>query len=94
MFMSTLEPVEKRPAVRGGSASPRIAISYLPFKIAAMIRPKGPRIAPQSAFATIDEEPDDAEDDGACDDEFHDFVSFLAAASRSRHRPILWAALI
>ena len=49
---------------------------------------------PERAFATIDEEPDDAEDDGACDDEFHDFVSFLAAASRSRHRPILWAALI
>ena len=56
---------------------------------------KGPEDRPpERAFATIDEEPDDAEDDGACDDEFHDFISFLAAVARSRHRPTLWATLM
>ena len=49
---------------------------------------------PERAFAAVDEEADDAEDDGACDDEFHDFISFLAAAARSRHRPTLWATLM
>ncbi len=49
---------------------------------------------PERAFATIDEEPDYAEDDGACDDEFHNIVSFLAAAARSRYRPIMLAMLM
>jgi hypothetical protein len=48
---------------------------------------KGPEdCPPERAFATIDEEPDDAEDDGASDDEFHYFASFLVAAACSRHR--------
>ena len=49
---------------------------------------------PERAFAAIDEEADDTEDDGACDDEFHDPASFLVAAVPSRHRPTPWAALI
>ena len=49
---------------------------------------KGPEDRPpERAFAAIDEEADDAEDDGACDDEFHDLVSFLVVAARARHQP-------
>ena len=56
---------------------------------------KGPENSPpERAFAAIDEEADDAEDDGACDDEFHDLASFVVAAAGSRHRPIMWATLI
>ncbi|EAQ43730.1 hypothetical protein MED193_12703 [Roseobacter sp. MED193] len=56
---------------------------------------KGPEDRPpERASAAIDEEADDAEDDGACDDEFHDLGSFRVAAARSVHRPTLWAALI
>ena len=56
---------------------------------------KGPAdCPPERTFATIDEEPDDAEDDGTSDDEFHYFASFLVAAACSRHRPTMWAALM
>jgi hypothetical protein len=56
---------------------------------------KGPENSPpERAFAAIDEEADNAEDDGACDDEFHYFASFLVAAALSRHRPTMWAALM
>lgn len=53
--------------------------AHLSFKIVAIIRPKGGEDRPpEHSFATIDEEPDDVEGDGACDDEFHYYALGLS----------------